>query len=179
MKALNVLLISALTGLAMAAAGAAEAAQVTKPGQVGGYRGGSGNWSGHGGYSGRHYGHSGYRHHHGGRYWYGYPGYSFFWAAPILGWGAYSYGYPYYGWGAYYGYPRYGYSYGYSEGHESGYSRASNEVPLPPTTEVPASMEGAPTERPLYLNYCETSKAYFPKVTTCASGWQMRRPQYN
>ena len=31
---------------------------------------------------------------------------------------------------------------------------------------------GAPTQAPAYMNYCESAKAYFPKVTTCPEGWK-------
>jgi len=61
--------------------------------------------------------------------------------------------------------------------------------PPPPTTQVPPSAAvgpgatplpagGAPTQRPLHLNYCEASRAWFPAVTACASGWRFTPPAY-
>jgi hypothetical protein len=44
-----------------------------------------------------------------------------------------------------------------------------------PTTEVPRG-EGAPSQGPLYMNYCDSAKAYFPKVTACPEGWKLRSP---
>lgn len=49
------------------------------------------------------------------------------------------------------------------------------EVPAPATTEVPRG-EGAPGRGPLYMNYCESAKAYFPKVTQCPEGWKFIAP---
>ena len=45
----------------------------------------------------------------------------------------------------------------------------------PATTEVPRG-EGVPTQGPLYMNYCGSAKAYFPKVTTCPEGWKFVKP---
>jgi hypothetical protein len=42
----------------------------------------------------------------------------------------------------------------------------------PPTTEVAPNAQGAPVQGPTYMNYCESAKAYFPKVTTCPEGWK-------
>ena len=39
------------------------------------------------------------------------------------------------------------------------------------TTEAPVG-PGAPTQGPLYMNYCESAKAYYPKVTSCPEGWK-------
>jgi hypothetical protein len=68
--------------------------------------------------------------------------------------------------------------------------RRAREEPPVPTTQVPSSAaigpaaapapaEGAPTQRPLHLNYCEASRAYYPAVTSCASGWRMTAPRYD
>jgi len=178
--------VSALSALALALALPTDAANLSKPGQqaIGGqssppqgssrgghWERGSGNWRGDhrpGPWHGR--GHDRWH-----RHW----SWGVFWGAPLW-WG--TYWSPHYGyWGSRY-YPYYGGYYyspyaSYPDDEERVYSRASN-VPPEPTTEVPVSAEGAPTERPLYLNYCEESKAYYPKVTTCKSGWQMKRPKY-
>lgn len=44
---------------------------------------------------------------------------------------------------------------------------AANEMPLG---------EGAPSQGPLYMNYCASAKAYFPKVTQCPEGWKFITP---
>jgi hypothetical protein len=141
----------------------------------GGYRGGySGN--GHGRYHGGH-AHYGHRHYYGNAYW-GWWGAAI--AAPFL-WAGYYGPWPYWGYTGYYG-PYYsgyhgpGYG-GYPWVADAGYYAPAASEPVP-TTEVPPLGAGAPTERPLYLNYCAEAQAYYPKVTTCAGGWQMRRPQY-
>jgi hypothetical protein len=141
----------------------------------GGYRGGySGN--GHGRYYGGH-SHYGHRHYYGSAYW-GWWGAAI--AAPFL-WAGYYGPWPYWSYTGYYG-PYYSSYYGPGYGGypwvaDAGYSAPSAAEPVP-TTEVPPLGAGAPTERPLYLNYCAEAQAYFPKVTTCAGGWQVRRPQY-
>jgi len=33
-----------------------------------------------------------------------------------------------------------------------------------------------PQQGPLYMNYCESARAYFPKVTTCPEGWKLSNP---
>jgi hypothetical protein len=141
---------------------------------------------GHGGY-GRHGGHV-----HSGSYGYGaYWGWGWGLAVGVpwaLGW--YD---PWY-WGA----PRY--AYGPYNTREAAYwceqdddcwrERRARDSPPEPTTQIPAGgaiapgagpvpMEGMPTERPLHLNYCEASRAYFPAVSTCASGWRMKRSAYD
>ena len=45
----------------------------------------------------------------------------------------------------------------------------------PATTEIPRT-EGAPSQGPLYMNYCESARAYFPKVTRCPEGWKFIEP---
>ena len=67
--------------------------------------------------------------------------------------------------------------------------RAREEPPVPTTqvpppvaigpATVPAPAEGAPAQRPLHLNYCDAARAYYPAVTTCASGWRMTQPRYD
>lgn len=150
-------------------------------------RGGGG--SGHGSY-----GHGG-GHGHGGSY--GYRGgyrHGGYWG---WGWGlaigvpwALGYYDPWY-WG---GYPRY-YAYGpyprnsCEQDEDCWRERRAREEPPAPTTQVapsgaiapaavPVPVEGAPTQRPLHLNYCDESRAYYPAVATCASGWRMTAPAY-
>ena len=109
-------------------------------------------WSGHGGHWG------GYRH------WA--PRWSFYFGVPVL-WGAWYWGAPYW----YDSYP----------GSTIVYREVEREASFPEhrigpaTTEVPRG-EGLPTQGPLYMNYCESAKAYFPKVTTCPEGWKLATP---
>jgi hypothetical protein len=143
----------------------------------GGHSGGrsySGGGYSRGGYSHGGYSHGGYSHggHYGGYYrpYYGYsywPAWSFYWGIPVLS--AAYWGYPYYD--NYY-YPR-----------APVYGAAPNPAPYPEyymgppaTTEVPQG-EGTPSQGPLYMNYCESAKAYFPKVTACPEGWKFIAPQ--
>lgn len=44
----------------------------------------------------------------------------------------------------------------------------------PATSELPR--EGAPAQGPLYMNYCESSRAYYPKATSCPEGWKFITP---
>ena len=153
MKALRALLIPAL-----AAAGLAMTAQVqaqTTNHRSGGWSGGSHQWSGSHRWAG-HYPRYGY----GGRV-------GIYIGAPLLWWG-WPY-YPYY-YDPYF-YPR---SYVYREVEPYPYPQSypEGEMVPAPTTELPRS-PGAPTQGPLYLNYCESAKAYFPKVTSCPEGWRM------
>jgi len=46
----------------------------------------------------------------------------------------------------------------------------------PESTLVPPSGEGSPRSAPLYLNYCDSAKAYYPKVTSCPEGWKFIEP---
>jgi len=127
----------------VAAAGLAVTADVQAD-RVGG-RGWSG---GHGG--------------HWGGHWYG-PRVGLYIGAPIL-WSPWYWGYPY----DYY-YPRtviYREVERYPASYPDGYLE-----PAPSSTEVPRT-EGAPTRAPAYMNYCESAKAYFPKVTSCPEGWR-------
>ena len=127
----------------VAAAGLAVTADVQAD-RVGG-RGWSG---GHGG--------------HWGGHWYG-PRVGLYIGAPIL-WSPWYWGYPY----DYY-YPRtviYREVERYPASYPDGYLESA-----PSSTEVPRT-EGAPTRAPAYMNYCESAKAYFPKVTSCPEGWR-------
>jgi len=60
--------------------------------------------------------------------------------------------------------------------------RMAQSLPAPPTTEiVPAApgADGAPTQRPLHLNYCASARAWFPQVRSCPGGWRLVLPEYN
>ncbi len=118
-------------------------------------------WSGTGRWAGHPHGHwGGYRH------WA--PRWSFYFGVPVL-WGS-SY------WGAPYWYDSY-------PGRTVIYREVERDGPFqehrigPATTEVPRGEgEGGPVQGPLYMNYCESAKAYFPKVTTCPEGWKFVKP---
>ncbi len=133
---------------------------------TGGHHGGGGHWSGghggHGGhYHGGHYGH--------GHYYYGgyYPYWGWGWGWPLAWSAAWYWGYPYY---YDYYYPRAAYYYDrYPAPYPDGVMEPSMQQPQ--TTEVPHS-QGAPTQAPAYMNYCDSSKAYYPKVTSCPEGWK-------
>lgn len=117
----------------------------------GGHRYGGNRWQGHGRWHG--YGH-----------WY--PSFGFHYGLPLF-WGA-AWGWPHYYDGSY---PRDTVIYREREVFPEGAI-----APMPgPSTEVPRG-EGAPTRGPLYMNYCESAKAYFPKVTTCPEGWRLATP---
>lgn len=174
--------IAILTAFGLAAALEVDGAAIAKPGaSVSGGRGGGGHYSGGGG-GGRHSGGGQYRggrhgayyggHHGGYRYGHGqwHGGLSLHYGVPI--WGPWYYGlyssWPYYD--AWYPSPYYGPApYPYA---------VADAGPPPPTTEVPPFAQGAPTQRPLYLNFCESAKAYYPKVTTCPEGWRLATPSY-
>ena len=144
MKAIRSLIVAALAAAGMAATADAQADR----GWGGARPVGSGHWNG------GHWG--GYRH------WYG-PRVGFYIGAPIL-WSSWYWGYPY----DYY-YPR-TVIYREVERYPASYPEGVME-PMPSTEIVPRS-EGAPTQAPTYMNYCESAKAYFPKVTSCPEGWK-------
>ena len=109
-------------------------------------------------------------HWHGGwgyRYWY--PSFGFYYGVPLL-WGA-AWGWPYY-YDSWYGYP--GPRVVYRDFDRS-YPEGVMVEPPVSSTEVPRG-DGAPTKGPLYMNYCESAKAYFPKVTSCPEGWRLATP---
>jgi len=163
MKATHKLLVAALAVAGLVITMDAEA-QNRGSGRTGG------NWSG-GSHSGGNWSHGG-----GGRYWGGYrggyyrgsywgPSFGLYLGAPLVAGG---WGWPYYGYGGYY--PG-------TAVYQSEYPQAYVEQPgeLMPSTEVPMS-RGAPTQGPLYMNYCESAKAYFPKVASCPEGWKLATP---
>jgi hypothetical protein len=85
---------------------------------------------------------------------------------------------PYWGyWGPRYGGPAY-YPRAYPRYYEEEYVVRRGEEDLGPGAEVDPRAPGAPSQGPLYMNYCPAAKAYYPKVTTCPEGWEFRRPSY-
>ena len=195
-------LLAGLAASVFALASAADAAPRQGGSPGGGYSGGGarhgysgGARYGHSGGSGyRHYSGSGYRHYGGSGHGYSHGHYY----GSNWGWGlalglplALGYYDPYWygGWGyggPYYGYPAYGYSYPGSgfpcAPYEECYrDQVARSEPTPPTTEVPPpapGADGAPTQRPLHLNYCDSARAWFPHVRSCPEGWRMVRPEY-
>ena len=156
MKALRALLISAVAAAGLAAVDASAQHATRHSG------GGARHWSGSGGHwSGGHW--SGHRSHwHGSRI-------GFYFGVPVL-WGAWYWGAPYY-YGPYY--PYYPGTILYREVERVPESYPDGEMgPAAEATPGP----GAPTQGPLYLNYCESAKAYYPKVTSCPEGWKFNRP---
>jgi hypothetical protein len=152
MRAIKSLVVAAVAAMGLAAVPDVQAAG----GHAwSGARPIGGTWSGRG-----HWG--GYRSH-----WYG-PRFGLYIGAPLLWsawyWGGYPYGYPY---GYYYPrtviYPDYP---AYPEG----------VMEPAPSTEISPRLEGAPRQGPLYMNYCESARAYFPKVTSCPEGWRFVEP---
>lgn len=162
MKAKNTLMVAALAAAGLLVAVDTQAQS----------RGGS---RGHGAHGGAHHGGGHFRGnhggHHGGRHWGGHyrshwgPRLGFYIGAPLLIGG---FGYPYYN--DYY-YPRS--TVIYREVERAPYYEQPGE--LVPSTEVPRS-EGAPSQAPLYQNYCDSARAYYPKVTSCPEGWKLARP---
>lgn len=172
MKAIRTILAVALAGAALATAGAAEA-QVKHGGGSSGARSG-GHGSGHGGHAarpGRWAGHGG-GHWRGGRGHWG-PSWSFAFGVPILAGSAYAWGYPYYD--PYWDAPRVVYREVIRDDDPTYIGRIR---PLPPeeSVRVDTSREGAPTSGPLYMNYCESANAYYPKVSSCPEGWKFLSP---
>ncbi len=111
---------------------------------------GGGHSGGHS-YGGHSYGGHGYSH-------YGHGG----------GW----HGGVYFGFGPWWGYPSYAYPYAYPFGYEYPYPYAySYPAPAAP------SVAEAPSQNFWY--YCESSKAYYPYVSSCPEAWRAvpARPQ--
>lgn len=154
MKTMRSLVLAALAAAGLTAVADAQANPAARSGSTGTRpsHGGGGNWSGHHGHPG----------HHGHRYW---PGsrLGFYIGAPVL-FGSWYWGYPH----DYY-YPRTVVVERVIERYPASYPEGVMEPA--PTTEVPRG-EGAPTQAPAYMNYCEAAKAYFPKVTSCPEGWR-------
>jgi hypothetical protein len=77
-------------------------------------------------------------------------------------------------WGSYYGYPYY---YDYPSTTVIYRDRDAEPYPMAEPMEdeatlLPPNAEGAPTQGPTYMNYCDSAKAYYPKVTQCPEGWK-------
>jgi hypothetical protein len=150
---------------ALAVAGFAFAADAQA--QTRGHGGGGHGFSG-GSHSGWSRGGGGFRGGYRGGYWG--PRFGLYVGAPLLIGGL---GWPYYyGYGGYYDYPGRTVIYRDVERYPE-YIESPGEVV--PSMEAPRS-EGAPTQGPLYMNYCESAKAYFPKVTACPEGWRLATP---
>jgi len=153
MKAIKSLVV----GAALAAAGVAMAADAQAAGtwHGGTHVAATGHWGG--GWRGGHW--------YGGRYWY--PRVGFYFGAPLL-WSAWYWGWPY----DYY-YPRTVVYDRVIERYPAAYPDGAMDPA--PSTEV-APSRGAPTQGPLYMNYCESAKAYYPKVASCPEGWKFIAP---
>jgi hypothetical protein len=131
-----------VAALAAGALAATDAQAQSRHGGGGAHFGGGGHWSGG---------------HWRGGHWWG-PRVGFFIGAPIL-WSSWYWGYPYdYYW------PR-------TVIVERSYPGEVAVQPGAATTEVPRG-EGAPAQAPAYRNYCESARAYYPKVTKCPEGWR-------
>lgn len=167
MRATAKLLVAALAAAGLAfAADAGAASGIARHGGgawSGGGHSGGGRWSG-GGHSGGGHWNGGHRwsggHHWSGGHW------GFYLGAPLVV-GSWWWGSPYYYDYYYYPYPRETVIYREVERYPEGeFGPAAEAAPGP----------GSPTQGPLYMNYCESSKAYYPKVTTCAEGWRFIPP---
>ena len=146
MKSIRTLLVAALAAAGMAVAFDAPAQE---------------KHGARGHHGGRHH-HDG--HHHGHRHWHG-PRIGLAIGVPLgfgWGWGPGWYGDPWF----------YGPPVVYREREVLREVEPSAE---PATTEIPRG-EGAPAQGPLYMNYCESAKAYFPKVQRCPEGWKFISP---
>ena len=148
MKAIKSLVVA----VALTAAGVAIGAdaQAATHGGWSGHTGG-GHWSGGHFTGGGHFGHFGHAHFAG-------PRFGFFLGAPIF-WPGWYWGYPYY----------YDWYYPRAVYVEPAYPAST---PDDAATTVAPSAPGAPPQAPAYLNYCESAKAYYPKVTSCPEGWK-------
>jgi hypothetical protein len=161
MKSTRNLLVVALAAGGLVMAGSAFAQH---SGHSGGGHFGGGHFSG-GHFSGGHFG-GGHFVGHGGHF-FG-PRFSFFLGVPLF-WGPYYWGAPYYSpyYDGYYAYPDAPVVY-----------QEREVVPYdaePPTTQAQPG-PGAPAQGPLYMNYCASAKAYYPKVTQCPEGWKFIQP---
>ena len=169
MKAIHsMFLAAALTAAGLAGVTDVQAARGGGGGGGGGHGGGGhGGASYHGGY-----GHGGH-YHGGGSYWYG-GGYYPYWGwglyAP-LAWSTWGYGYPYYAYDYYY--PRAAYAYPQYAYPQHPQQYPEGVIESPPTTVVPRG-EGAPAHAPAYMNFCESSGAYYPKISSCPEGWKFQ-----
>jgi hypothetical protein len=183
MNATGKLLVAALAaaGMAMAGDALADRGGGGRPSGGGGHwsGGGGGHWSGGthrgGSYSGRWSG-GGYRGGHwGGSHWghrggWGGARFGFYFGVPVvLGLGYW--GSPYWG-SSYWGYPY----------DTVVYREVIREpevvgpVPEPVPVEPASSAQPAPSGGPLYMNYCESAREYYPQVSRCPEGWKFVTP---
>jgi hypothetical protein len=167
MKPIKSVLVAALAATCLAVTAGAQAAHGGGGGgsHGGGHYGGGGH-SGGGHYGGGHYGGGHYGGGHYGGFWG--SGVGLYFGAPLL-FSPWYWGYPYDYYPYDYYYPRAGIVGGYVEPYPASYP--DGVMQPAPTTEVPRT-EGAPSQAPAYMNYCESAKAYFPKVTSCPEGWK-------
>ena len=161
MKALRALVVAALAagGLAPAADASADGRSIARSSGAA-----TKHWNGThrtGSWSGGHRWHGGHHHSH----WRG--GVGFYFGVPLFWPSAYYWGYPY--WDRYY-YPG---TVVYREVYPASYPEG--EMSAPQSSEAKPG-PGAPTQGPLYMNYCESAKAYYPKVTACPEGWRFVQP---
>ena len=156
MKAIKSLVVAVALTAAGVAIGADAQAGTNGLARGGHWSGGHGTWSGGGNWNGGHWGggHFGHSHFFG-------PRFSFFVGAPVF-WPGYYWGYPYY----------YDWYYPRAVYVEPAYRAYPASTPEDAATTVVPSAPGAPQQAPAYLNYCESAKAYYPKVTSCPEGWK-------
>lgn len=147
---------SAQVNGAARASGGANAGAMTRH-----WSGSHGTWSGGGG---RHW--SGSRHWGGHSHWRG--SWGLYLGVPLV-WSSWYWGWPHY-YDPYY-YPR---TIIYREVEPYPQSFPEGEM-APSTTEVQRA-PGSPSQGPLYMNYCESAQAYYPKVTSCPEGWKFISP---
>lgn len=170
MKALRALVVAALGagGLATTAdAVSADARSTARPSGATTHHWSANRSTGHstGRTAGTSSGHRWSGHHQG--HWRGSVG--FYFGVPLFWPSSYYWGHPYY-YDSFY-YPR---TVIYEvERHPM--SHPEGEMAAPPATEVQRG-PGAPTQGPLYMNFCESAKAYYPKVTSCPEGWKFLAP---
>ena len=167
MKATKTLLVAALAAAGLGMTTLAEA-QAKHGGH--GYRGGGHHHGGH-----RHWG---------GRHYWG-PSWGWSIGVPLAIGSAWAWGYPHYYWDS----PRVVYREVLHD--EPGYigrvrplpgeqglriEGAARPVEPAPQAQPQSQSQGAPRTGPLYMNYCESSRAYYPKVTSCPEGWKFQAP---
>jgi hypothetical protein len=167
MKATAKLLVTALAAAGLGLAAADVHADRGHGGSVAHGSSHGGHWGGYrGSYAGGHWG--GYR----GGYYGGYRGYwgprlGFYFGVPVaIGLGYW--GYPYY-----WDYPRETVVYREVVREPDG----GELMPQPQQPAQPSSQAApAPSSGPLYMNYCESAREYYPKITRCPEGWKFVTP---
>jgi len=143
--------IKTLLAVALAATGLVAAADVQAQAKHGWRGGGDRHWGGHRNWGG-----------HRGHFWG--PRLGFYIGAPIV-------------LGSYWNSP-----FWYNEPYVVYRDRVIREPEYVEGEHEPAAAdemplgEGAPSQGPLYMNYCASAKAYFPKVTHCPEGWKFITP---